>query len=90
LTVKEIVKKYLEENGFDGLYNPGECACKKDDLMPCECFTETDNCEPGYFQPTDRSDRVLDGWDFHIGPKKIEQANPGDNQPAAVSGEAKP
>ena len=80
MTVREIIKKYLEENGFDGLYNPGECACKKDDLMPCSC-DDMENCKPGYFQPCSGPDERLDGWDFHIGPKKIEQANAVDNQP---------
>jgi len=88
MRVKKIVKKYLEENGFDGLFASGECACKKDDLMPCSAG-EMGDCEPGYFQLCGRSDERMDGWDFHIGPKKIEQSNAGDNQPAAVCGEAK-
>ena len=45
--VLEIVKKYLEDNGFDGLFNVnGECACPVGALCQCdECFSE---CEPGY------------------------------------------
>ena len=35
MEVRDIVKKYLEDNGYDGLYEPGECACKIDDLAPC-------------------------------------------------------
>lgn len=48
MTVKDIVKKYLEENDFDGLYSPnGFCACRLEDLMPC--FREgCVDCEPGY------------------------------------------
>ena len=47
LTVKEIIKEYLEKNGYDGLYNAdGQCACKRDVLFPCgEDFGE---CSPGY------------------------------------------
>jgi hypothetical protein len=64
MTVKEIVRKYLEENGFDGLCYSGECACINDDLMPCDdnCI----GCEAGY---------VIDcpeecgEHDWHIGPK---------------------
>lgn len=65
MTVKEIVKKYLEENGFDGLYDPGECACKIDDLFSCGC---PEYCEPGYLVKADLSS----GYDFMIGPKKEE------------------
>jgi hypothetical protein len=47
MNVKEIVKEYLEKNGYDGLYNvDGECGCPKDSLLPCsESF---DQCCPGY------------------------------------------
>jgi hypothetical protein len=27
MTVKEIVKKYLEENGYDGLWDEEDCRC---------------------------------------------------------------
>jgi hypothetical protein len=45
MKIKEIIKKYLEENGYDGLYND-ECGCSKDDLFPCDF--SPDFCEPGY------------------------------------------
>ena len=49
-TVKEIVKKYLEENGYGGLWNGGEleepCGCFLDDLIPCG--EPCDECQPGY------------------------------------------
>ena len=45
MTAKEIVKKYLEEYGYDGLYGD-ECGCLKDDLSPCCEFME--DCKPGY------------------------------------------
>ncbi len=36
MTVLEIVRKYLEENGYDGLCNPElECGCGLSDLAPC-------------------------------------------------------
>ena len=46
-TVKEIIKEYLEKNGYDGLWNGNApCGCLKDDLNPCgEPF---DECSPGY------------------------------------------
>lgn len=62
MDVHGIVKEYLEENGFDGLYSE-ECACLKDDLMDCggPCY----NCEPGYRNPCDCGEH-----DWHIGPNK--------------------
>ena len=39
-------KKYLEDNGFDGLFNPGECSCPVDRLFLCD--GPCDECEPGY------------------------------------------
>jgi hypothetical protein len=48
MNVKEIIKKYLEENEYDGLYyNDGEsCGCYIDELMPCDSVSP--NCVPGY------------------------------------------
>ena len=63
MTVKEIVKKCLEDNGFDGLYSPGECACVIKDLLPCD--NAYVDCEAGYIGPCDCGDH-----DYHIGPEK--------------------
>ena len=63
MTVKEIVREYLEENGFDGLYNVGECGCQNKDLMPCEEGSEC--CIAGHF-----IDNGLKDWDFIIGDKR--------------------
>jgi hypothetical protein len=43
----EIIKEYLEKNGYDGLFNvDGECGCEINNLNPCgECLAD---CEPGY------------------------------------------
>ena len=51
MDAKDIVIKWLEENGYDGLFESGECACVISDLMPCnsECAL---NCEPGYSVPS--------------------------------------
>jgi hypothetical protein len=47
MTVLEIIKKYLDENGYDGLYNEEfDCGCIKDDLVPCDDMGK--NCSPGY------------------------------------------
>ena len=50
MNVLEIIKEYLIQNGYDGLYNTaGECACLVEDLAPCSesCL----DCEPGYRGP---------------------------------------
>jgi hypothetical protein len=46
MTVRQIVEKYLRENGYDGLYNSNDCACDLNDLMPCG-FWDGD-CKAGY------------------------------------------
>ena len=71
MTVKEIVKKYLEENGFDGLYCD-DCGCKTDDLIPCDnegCL----DCQPGYknpYTPDDEEDDLVWAGNWRIGPEK--------------------
>ena len=46
MDVGEIIKSYLIENKFDGLYNPDiECGCSLDELFICDnCFN---GCIPG-------------------------------------------
>jgi len=63
--LKEIVKSWLETNGYDGLCDSdNECGCKLDDLMPCG--EPGMNCEPGYeVEAPEGSD-----YDFLIAPKK--------------------
>jgi len=36
MTIEEIVKAWLESNGYDGLfYDNFACGCELNDLMPC-------------------------------------------------------
>lgn len=44
MTIREIIEKYLKDNGLDGLCGD-ECGCKTGDLFPCE-FPEMDFCHP--------------------------------------------
>lgn len=47
MEIREIVKDWLEENGYTGLCDTyGECACTLDDLMFCDCPAIT--CKAGY------------------------------------------
>ncbi len=47
MTCSDIVKKYLEENGFTGLANPDmDCGCDLDDMAPCsDTFID---CQPAH------------------------------------------
>jgi len=50
MTLKEIVKQWIKERGFEGLWREG-CACKLDNLMPCS--EPGEDCEAGYEAPCD-------------------------------------
>lgn len=65
MTIKEIIKDYLDENGYDGLYDQdAECSCKKDDLFPCG--DPVIECTAGYKGPCDCEEE----HDYHIGPRR--------------------
>ncbi len=66
MDVADIVKRFLDENGFDGLYTD-ECGCFKDDLFPCgsKCIPD---CLPGYKIPGDCY--INDEQVWIVGPKK--------------------
>lgn len=58
----EIIRKHLEDNGFDGLQNGGECGCELSNLVPCS--ENPMRCTPGYRWPGNED------YDFIIGPTK--------------------
>lgn len=64
MNIREIVKAWLLENHYDGLYNADGCGCSADDLMTCEELN--DDCIPGVH----RLDLRQEGSDRWIGPKK--------------------
>ena len=65
LKVGEIILKYLEDNGYDGLYcSYIPCGCKKEDLAPCE--GPITNCQAGYLMKCDCGEECP----WHIGPTK--------------------
>jgi hypothetical protein len=57
MTVKEIVKAYLVEHGFDGLCI-SDCGCAIDNLFPC--IDGGSGCAPGYRVPADPNDFDVD------------------------------
>ena len=64
MNVREIVKKWLEDNGYDGLQHKADCGCQLSDLIPCD--EDCSECTPGYLR------KGLDGeeCDFYIMPDK--------------------
>lgn len=50
----QLIKATLIDEGYTGLYLPGECACEVDDLAPCDQCVQDDGekyingCEPGF------------------------------------------
>ena len=68
MTVKEIVKVWLKENGFTGLYGLYGCSCEIDDLMPCDELNMF--CKAGYkisYGPDECP--CGEGCPFHIHPE---------------------
>ena len=75
MTAIEIVKKYLIENGYEGLVSEnGQSGCEVNDLAPCgECGFNTD-CEAGYKVPCDSDCPAVGGCEYHIATEKPEQS----------------
>jgi len=67
MNIKEIITKYLTENGFDGLCGE-ECGCQLGDLFPCESISP--NCEPGYIS---HPEKHAYGWEWVITTEKPDK-----------------
>ena len=61
-TVAEIVREWLEQRSYDGLFND-DCGCQLSDLMPCG-YPQPD-CEAGY-RREGCTPECGAGCDFHI------------------------
>lgn len=64
-TVLDIVKAYLVDHGYDGLFSPGDCACRVDDLAPCGQMRG--DCQVGYL-----CECICEDHEWHIGPEKTD------------------
>ena len=75
-SIKEIVTKYLEVNGFDGLYleDLGDgCGCRLPDLFPCSEGFSPEECIAGYAHPCDGDPEICDGkCAFHMKAEKAK------------------
>lgn len=48
MNVIDIVRIYLEQHGYDGLFCPAwDCACLVGDLVPCDGIWLTGRCGEG-------------------------------------------
>ena len=75
--VIDIVKDWLEKNGYDGLFTAdGECACENKELAPCTQMGE--NCQAGY--KVEGKDASARGYDFLIVGNKPSEASAEDAQ----------
>jgi hypothetical protein len=72
MNVREIVKQWLKDNGYDGLWSD-DCGCQIDDLMPC-CDYCT-NCKPGYKHEEEKGGE----YDYTIRPYKQEDTDKPDS-----------
>ena len=62
-TAIEMIRSYLKQYGYDGLYCPnGDCGCKVGDLIPCSTF-DPEECSAGYLTKAE-------GIRWGIGPEK--------------------
>ena len=74
MDVGDIIREYLKNNNYDGLYSSGICACFIDDLVPCG--EACDQCEAGYRIPCPYDgDCECEGEGDHISSK-----NPNDHK----------
>lgn len=65
--VEDIIKQWLKDNGYDGLFHENDCGCWMDRFRPCgESMAE---CVPGHkYKCTDQDSEFFDAW--CIGPKE--------------------
>ena len=68
MTIQEIIKRFLLENKYDGLFND-DCACENAHLFPC---SQVDvSCEAGFKVPCDCGDHG-----FHIARTALASPTP--------------
>lgn len=63
--MKYVIADWLEDDGFDGLFNDEDCGCGKsyDEIMPCG-GEGCENCKPGF------KIKLEDGSDGY-GPERV-------------------
>jgi hypothetical protein len=72
MTCLDIVKEYLVDNGFDGLWNEaGECGCTVKGLDPGPCMQA--ECRAGYMELMCVDGDVFECIGPHLRPDGAEQ-----------------
>jgi len=72
MNCREIIAKWLKENGYDGLCNEFMgCGCDVEDLGPCDDFGAGD-CEPAYKRKATPEDDNEWGSEYLYDPEKPE------------------
>ena len=71
MTIRDIVKLYLDKNGYDGLFSDTHCFCLKEDIgSDCMCLV----CKPGYKIDVHEDDpNFMD--DYYIVPSQQDVRN---------------
>jgi len=68
IVVFDIIKEWLDKNGFDGLANE-DCGCSKEDMCPLE-HEDILQCEPAYAHKLTKEEIeqgcLLDGTPFDL------------------------
>ena len=68
MNIRDMIKQFLKENGYDGLCNcDNDCACLKDDIAPCGEICG--DCFAGYYRKATEEEE----YDFYIELKKPEK-----------------
>jgi len=71
MNVNDVLRKYMKDNGYDGLYEGGEgCGCSLDDFMPCG--TCNGECEFGVKREATQEEKAVLEIEFMIVPKSKE------------------
>jgi len=66
--LRSIVKEWLAERGYDGLYSPDGCVCDMKEIMACG--EPGVKCRPGTRRPLRKGEKPYDNnYRFKIGPK---------------------
>ena len=63
-TLRTLTAAWLQCHGYDGLCNAGECACKNDDLMPCD--EPSPECQAGHLAACKGESWCYGDCGFHI------------------------
>ena len=58
MNISDIVRKYLTDNGFDGLCGAG-CGCHMDDICPCGGEGNFLECIPGHEHINENGDSIF-------------------------------